>query len=133
MPKRIIVIGLLFCLAGVLAIWDVVSDLSRSRINLNFAVLLLPVGIGLLRGKASSQWWARFWIILGYIACGLGAILSFIMPGAARAVLFNQVVEGPRAVPYVVGGLASFALLFYVIHQLLYSKKASDFFESRDK
>lgn len=63
MPKRVLIIGLLFCLSGILAIWDVLSGICQNRLSLNFAVLLLPVGIGLLRGRQRSQWWARFCII----------------------------------------------------------------------
>ena len=45
MPIRILIIGLLSCLAGVLAIWEVIADLMQDHLNLNFAVFLLPVAV----------------------------------------------------------------------------------------
>jgi uncharacterized membrane protein (DUF485 family) len=132
MPKRVLVIGLLFCLGGVCAIWDVLSALFRSCLNLNFAVLLLPVGIGLLRGKPSSQWWARFWIILGYVLCGLLVVFVPLLPGSAHATWFGTDLHGPEAVPYVIGMALFFAVLLFVLHKLLYSEKANRFFR-RDR
>lgn len=45
MPKRIIAIGLIFVICGVLSILEVLAALTQSRIYLNFAVLILPVGV----------------------------------------------------------------------------------------
>jgi len=128
MPKRVFIIGLLFCLGGILAIWEVLSGLFQSCLNLNFAVLLLPVGIGLLRGKQGSQWWARFWIILGYILCGALIILVMLSPGSARATWFGTELQGSGAAPYVIGMALFFAVLLFVLHKLLYSEKANRFF-----
>ena len=129
MPKRVLVIGLLFCLGGISSIWDMLSDLFQSRLSFDFGVLLLPVGIGLLRGKQSSQWWARFWIILGYILCGLLVILVPLWPGSASAMWFNTKLQGPEAVPYVIGMALFLAVLLFVLHRLLYSEKANRFFQ----
>jgi peptidoglycan/LPS O-acetylase OafA/YrhL len=128
MPKRIIVIGILFCLAGVLAIWEMLSDLFRSHINLNFAVFLLPVGIGLLRGKPRSQWWARFWIVLGYLFCVLLMVMAIVSPQNAHASWFGKEIGGSRAVPYVLLMAALSAGAFMVVHKLLYSEKAKLYF-----
>ncbi len=45
MPKRILIIGILFCLGGILAIWEVVSDLFQSRLNLNFPAQRPAIGV----------------------------------------------------------------------------------------
>lgn len=128
MPKRIIVIGILFCLAGVLAIWEVLSDLFRSHINLNLAVFLLPVGIELLRGKPRSQWWARFWIVLGYLFCVLLMVMAIVSPQNAHASWFGKEIQGSRAVPYVLLMAVLSAGAFMVVHKLLYSEKAKLYF-----
>jgi len=133
MPKRIFIIGILFCLGGVLAIWEVVSDLFRSHINLNFAVLLLPVGIGILKGKKSSQWWGRFWIILGYIGCGLLVGSSLVWPENVTANGFGREIKGSEAVPYVLAGTVIIAATFIVLHKLLYSETAINYFTVRHK
>ena len=128
MPRRIIIIGILFCLGGALAICEVLSDLFQSHINLNFAVLLLPVGIGLLRGKPRSQWWARFWIILGYIVCTLLAVVVIAFPRNAHASWFGREIRGSEAVPYALLVSALFAGFLIVLHKLLYSEKAMAYF-----
>ena len=128
MPKRILIIGILFCLFGTFAIWDVLSDLPKSHINLNFGVFSLPVGIGLLRGKASSQWWARFWIILGYIACGLAIVVATLNPDSAKATFFGESLRGAAALPLCFAMVIVAAAIFYAIHRLLYSEPANAYF-----
>src|SRR5690242_8259267 len=131
MPKRVLILGLLFVLGGVTAIWSIIEAAMNSRINLNFGVLLLPVGIGLLRGRASSQWWARFWIILGYIA--LIALVCFVLafPQNAKASWFDTEIRGSRAVPYVLGIAALFGVALCICHRLLYSPKACAYLSVR--
>jgi predicted tellurium resistance membrane protein TerC len=41
MPKRILIIGLVFCISGVLSIIDINVSLMHSHINLNLGALLL--------------------------------------------------------------------------------------------
>lgn len=132
MPKRVLIIGLLFCLSGISAIWNVLAGLSASRINFNFAVFLLPVGIGLLRGKISSRWWARFWIILGYLLVGALMLLAVASPDSARATWFERQIRGPEAVPAVLGIGILIILLLVAMHKLLYSEKASRYFERKN-
>lgn len=128
MPKRILIIGLLFCLGGVLAIWEVASDLFRSHINVNFAVLLLPVGIGILKGKKSSQWWGRFWIILGYIGCVLLVMASLLFSSNVSADFFGKEIKGVQAVPFAIVGAMLFTALFMTMHRLLYSEVSQAYF-----
>lgn len=127
-PKRILILGILFILAGILAVWEVVSDLMNSHLNLNFAVFLLPVGIGLLKGKRSSRSWAKFWIILGYLLCGLLSVLAMVAPGNAHAYWPGHEVRGPAAVPYVLLFAALLALFLMVMQMLLRSDKANAYF-----
>lgn len=129
MPKRILIIGILYCLFGALAIWDVISKLFDSHINLNFAVFLLPVGIGLLKGKPSSRKWAIFWIVLGYLFCLLMIVLALISPQNLTATWFDRVIKGHEAVPYVLASVAALGTILVIIHKLLYSERASAYFE----
>ena len=128
MPKRILVIGILFCLGGVLAIWDIITDLFQSSISLNFAVFLLPVGMGLLKGKPSSQKWARFWVILGYIFCVFMTSFVIVFPESASVRLAEHEIRGPEALPYALSLIALLAISLVVIHKLLYSEKALAYF-----
>ena len=128
MPKRIIIIGILFCLAGFSAIWEVLSDLMRSHINLNLAVFLVPVGIGLLRGKPRSQWWARLWIILGYTLCALLVVVVIMSPENAHASWFGSEIRGSRAIPFVLLLATLLAVALIAMHKLLYSEKSKIYF-----
>ena len=128
MPKRIIAIGLIFVVCGLLAIWGFFAGLAQNRISLNFAVLMLPVGIGLLRGKRSSQWWARFWIVLGFCVVGLLVLLAIVMPHNVHATWFGNKIRGPSAVPYVMLVAIGFSVVLVVMHRLLCSEKSNAYF-----
>ena len=129
MPKRIVAISLLFIAFGLLAIWSVIVDLTHSKLSLNFAVFLLPVGIGLLRGKKSSQWWARFWVILGYCLVGGMIAIAFAAPQELHVNWFGNRIHGPSAVPYAIMCIAVPASVLVLVHLMLYSKKSNAFFD----
>lgn len=133
MPKRVLIIGLLFCLGGILAIWEIISALLEGRLYLNFSVFLLPVGIGLLRGRARSQWWARVWIFLGYLVCALLAVLALFMPEAAKVSWPGLELHGPAALPYLFTTVFLVAIAFHIMHRLLYSPKACEWFGTRGR
>ena len=99
MPKRILIIGLLFVLTGGFAAWEIIHAAMHSRVSINFGVLLLPVGLGLLMGKRGAQWWARFFIIVGYILLGAIAVLSVTMPKLLTVDWFESSLRGSRAIP----------------------------------
>ena len=71
-PTSITVIGAIFILAGCLAAWQIVYGLFHDHLYLNFSVLLVPVGLGLLKGRSSSVGWAKFWI-------GLFSLISLLL------------------------------------------------------
>ena len=124
-------LGSLFALSGIFAIWSIIEAAMQNRIFFNFGVFLLPVGIGLLRGRKSSQWWARFWIILAYIAIIAVICLIFAYPQNAKATWFGTEIRGTRAIPYAFGFAALFGLVLHICHRLLYSPKASKYLSKR--
>ena len=128
MPKRILIIGILFCLGGVSAIWEIISGIFNSHISINFAVCLLPVGIGLFKGKSRSRFWAAFWITLGYLICLVMTILILSHPENASVTWFEHVIRGQEAIPYAFAFIALSAVTLFIIHKLLYSEKASAYF-----
>jgi hypothetical protein len=133
MPKRVIIIGLLFCLAGGSAIWNVISGFFHSELRWNFGVLMLPVGIGLLRGRQQSQWWARFWIVLGYAGCAFLGLSVFMSHQASRVTLFGNEIRGSNAVICTVLVSLGVAGILIVIHRLLYSPIACEYFKSKSE
>ncbi len=123
-PKRVLVIGCGFVLMGLLAIWNVLVDLHRAHINFNFAVFLLPVGVGLLCGKKSSRKWAALWCLIGYVVCLILAALCF---SESANVYFGE-LRGEEAISYLLGSIALNALLITLVLIALYSPRSNSYF-----
>ncbi|RYD49040.1 MAG: hypothetical protein EOP85_02380 [Verrucomicrobiaceae bacterium] len=109
MPRCILIIGILFCICGVLNACDLVFELFYSnRFNFNLGVLMLPVGIGLLRGQDSSRRWASVWLGLGIVS---GSIVGCVTLGALTISQFStgrMNVPSPGSYPF--GGVAHWVL-----------------------
>ena len=132
MPGRILFLGLLFIAGGVAAIADILYALKERRISINVGVFMLPVGIGLLRGKLSSQWWARFWMILGYLLCAAAVILSVAFPRFLTLTWHDTVVlRGREVIPYMTAAAVIVALLIRLLHRLLDSEIACLYFNGK--
>lgn len=127
-PKRVLLIGLLFCLGGVLAIWEVIASALRSQLYLNLSVFLLPVGIGLLLGKPWGRLWADIWFVLGYLCCLAIAVMPFISQGNLQVRFFNHQVTGAAGIPYILGTTLFLAAFIGVLHKLLYTQRANEYF-----
>lgn len=133
MPLRVLIIGLLFCLAGLAAIWEVVADLFRDHLNINLGVFLLPVGVGLLRGRLSSRGWAGFWIVLGIVGCAALIIAALLYPENMKVSWFDRGIRGTTAVPYAIAIATAMAMLLYLVRRLLYSPKATAYFQLKSE
>lgn len=131
MPKRILFIGILFCFFGLSAIWDMVTHLLRGDLWLNFGVLMLPVGIGLLRGRPSSRTWAKLWILLGYLGCACVIWIALVMPQSLTFRGIGMETTGSAAVSYALTITLVFTILLSVAHGLLNSRKSLEWFWSR--
>jgi cellulose synthase/poly-beta-1,6-N-acetylglucosamine synthase-like glycosyltransferase len=128
MPKRILIIGLVFCLGGIHATWEMLSALMDSRIFLDVGALMLPVGIGLLRGRARSRWWARVWILIGYAICAIALVIALFNP---QSVSISWPAPGTRGIPALPYAFACLFLAFLTLHimqRLLDSRKSREWF-----
>jgi hypothetical protein len=66
--------------AGVLAIAEIVLCAMRGELSLNFNVLLIPTGFGLLR--RSRGWWKFAIAVLVLLLVAVGIVLAFTLnPG----------------------------------------------------
>jgi hypothetical protein len=74
-PTSITIIAWIFIILGSLSVCSLIYGLFNDRMNLDFSVLMIPIGIGLLKSRSSSRGWAKFWIGLFSFVLGLLLIL----------------------------------------------------------
>jgi multisubunit Na+/H+ antiporter MnhG subunit len=118
LPRRLLVVGVLSCVFGVLAIWDAADEYMQGGISLGLIYwLCLPVGIGLLLGRASARTWALGLIYVGYVLCLLGAALAVLRASD----LDWGSVHGASARPQFLVSAVVVALLLYVTQRALTS------------
>jgi hypothetical protein len=110
LPTSLRIVAFLFILHGMLSIIEVVVSLANSRISLNFGVLGVFIGPGLLRLSQGWRTCALVWLWFGMIAVPL--ILLFML---SRNEPINFVVFGQKsgrisrelAVLFAIGMLAT--------------------------
>ena len=82
-PASLMIVAFLFIVSGIASVWEVSSALSHGRVNINFGILALFVGIGLLRFKR------------GWRTCALGIVwLSFLF----AALALGKLIFSPESV-----------------------------------
>lgn len=131
MPKRLAIIGTLFILAGISALWSIISGLLDNHVNINFAVLLLPVGIGLLRGKHHSRISAIVITYIGYLLC---LILTLTFLTSQDNITFTypgHTITGPDALPPTLAAILVAFTLLLIQHLTLKSPKVIAYCEGK--
>jgi hypothetical protein len=130
-PIGLSIVGWAFIAIGLLAAWDIIEDALNSRVNLNLTVLMIPVGIGLLRGRSSSRYWALIWIGLTALSSGL-MFVFYPFNGDNWSITWSasELQGWPRHVTAISLSLGS---LFVAIMawRAVSSKAAEEFIDSR--
>jgi len=143
MPKRVLIIGILFCLVGTLTIWDIILDFIKwfpnpikfKEIYLSSGYLgafLLPIGIGLLRQKPASQKWAKWLLILiGCLNFLPYIILAITAPKDTYTIhFFNQAIVLDSSLVFIlIAGVLPLCIIG-VIFWLLHSSKTTSYLNS---
>lgn len=93
-PASITVAATLFLLLGVWAGFQIVMGLLASRININFNILMIPVGIGLLLGHSWSRVGAKFWIVGYAVACAAILMLYPFLGESYKVEIFGRPLSG---------------------------------------
>lgn len=124
MPKRVLIIGLLFAIVGANSIWNTIETGLHDGLHISFSIFMLPVGIGLLRGKRSSQWWASAWIILGYGSAIVIALFAVCAPNE-KISWFGFSNPGSGATPHVLAFSIIYAVCLRICRRYLYSIRAN--------
>ena len=116
MPRRLRILGSVFCALGVLSIVSMFVDALRGQgLSIAISIFLLPVGVGLLRAKPSSRRWATFWagLVLLIAIVTMGFMLTV---GVGKARVFGHILSGVAAGAYAwavtigIAGLSALAI-----------------------
>jgi hypothetical protein len=127
-PRRVLVVGGLFCLVGGMVLCKILWELSQNRPFFDLLVLMLPVGIGLLKGRTSSKWWATLWLMFCYGMCLVFIVMDLANPGHVTVRGFGHEIEGGYSRPLFLSSAIAMGVVFIVMHYLLASRKSADYF-----
>lgn len=76
-PLSITIVGTTLLLLGLYVGLVMVMEALQHRFFLNFAALMVPIGIGVLRCGPASAWWARVSVVLVGLSSA-GIVLRFV-------------------------------------------------------
>lgn len=109
-PLSLKIVAALFILGGISSIIDAIINLTQGTLPLNFGVLGLFVGIGLLRLSRAWRTCALVFLWIAFIALPLVGLAFLFLAGPVNYTIFWQKVgPGSRVI-----GVALAALLFAV-------------------
>ena len=111
LPASLVVVAVLFIIGGVSSVIEVLLSLMNGHININFGVLGLFIGPGLLRLRRGWRTCALVFIWLGLIFAPIVALLVLTTNGQANFNVFGQRVGG---IPDVLA-LAIVAVVFAIV------------------
>ncbi len=124
-PRSLVVVAAFFMVAGGLAAWDVGGGTFRTQnINLNFGVLALPVGIGLLRLRPKWRATALLMLWLPLVLAAFAGVMAFSgnlhLSSFTKVEFFGQTLTGPAGLlGAMAAGVVWFALFVWTNHVLL--------------
>src|SRR5688572_29854646 len=96
-PTSLTVLAVLFILGGIAAMIEIIVSLLHGQLSLNFGVLELFIGAGLLRLNPTWRTWALVFTWIALVVTPVGALI-FLSSADLDFTLFGQkVVQMPKA------------------------------------
>lgn len=71
-PLSITIIAVLFLCLGLKAVFEIIERAMQWSLHINLGFFMIPIAIGLLRGKNSSRIWAKIW-------CGFWILVAIVV------------------------------------------------------
>ena len=105
------IVACLFLIGGFLLVGDTIVELFFGRINFNFGILVIIIGLGLLRLNRRSLAWALFLTRIGLIFTPIAAVVA-LLPSTRFQVAGLNVDPAAHGF-YFVLSLAMFALYYW--------------------
>ena len=90
MPASLVVVAALFLIGGISAVIEVIVSLTRDHLSINFGVLGLFIGFGLLRLSPGWRTCGLFLLWITMIGTPLLGMLMLASPGQLRLTVFGQ-------------------------------------------
>ena len=128
-PKICTVLGILFTFLGLVALISIGAAAIAGVVSINFLVLLLPVGIGLLRDRERSRKMGAFILAVGAV----GSLLTAATIPFTRWVMtfrFNEHVATLYG-GYLVATLVAAAVLIFCLYIAMTMPNVVHFYRSR--
>ena len=102
-PRALTFLAWVFILFGCSAGWRITEALLSHKTSINLSILMIPVGIGLLKGRLSSLGWAKLWIGLFFLLVLAITCAYPFDPGSYSVTWFGAEIQGPLRHLAVVG------------------------------
>lgn len=131
MPRRLLVIGGIYCLIGGIALVGMIFDMVRNGgIQTNVAAFMLPVGIGLLRAKPSSRRWATFWAGLTCGVAAASALWATFTGIEIGVIVFGAELRGTAAIAYLAAVAFGVIIMCVLAIWMLYTPPVASAFDA---
>lgn len=108
LPLSLKIVAYLSILGGIFAVIQVISDLMESHININFGVLGIPIGIGLLKLRLGWRTCALVSTWIGLIGFPIFILLVLNYSGPVDLRIFGQNVGQTSKWAGVISGVTAF-------------------------
>jgi len=125
-PLSITILAWLFIIAGSFSIWDVVSGLWQHRLSLNFGVLFVFLGRGLLRLRPAALSWALAITVLGWVC--LAVALICVLCGLGDVRFGPEIITGARRLLIVIGGAVIYGAFLTWVTRVVTRRDIVDLF-----
>jgi serine/threonine protein kinase len=128
-PWSLIIVAALFLLSGFQNALSIAQGIPRHNYMINFGVLAIPIGVGLLRRR---RWWrilalATLWLVLCFVIGVVGLVVADYLPNAS-VMFFGRVITGPARIWIMLLEAASVvALLGWMCHVLVRTEVKAQF------
>lgn len=112
-PRDLKIVAYLCLIFGILAVIDVLFDLLQSHLNLNFGVLQVPIGFGLLRLRRGWRTCALVFLWMGMILVPVFCLGVAAMPGMPVYKFFGQPIGAGSKLPALILAIGLFILMVW--------------------
>ena len=125
-PSSLTIVAWLFIISGGFSAYDIISGLWQQRVSLNFGVLFIFIGGGLLKLRPAAHSWALAMVVLAWFILAVAVICSFCGLGTVR--IGHEEVTGGHRYLAIIGIAVLFGTLLAWMSRVLTSRDVVELF-----